>query len=143
TRSLGALTIKGKAEAIAAWEVVAARETRTRLEVAADRGLTPFVGRERELRLLLEAFERARGGHGQVAFLAAEAGVGKSRLLPAMRHRVAGGGRGAAGDRGGGRVAGGALPVVRPSDDLPPAGGPAATAVLDRRGGRRGGGRRE
>ncbi len=79
TRSLGALSIKGKAEPIAAWEVVAARETRTRLQVAADRGLTPFVGRERELRLLLEAFERARRrrraggvpggrrGNGQVA----------------------------------------------------------------------------
>ena len=90
TRSLGALSIKGKAEAIAAWEVVAARETRTRLEVAADRGLTPFVGRERELRLLLEAFERARDGHGQVVFLAAEAGMGKSRLLAEMRQRIAG-----------------------------------------------------
>jgi len=90
TRSLGALSIKGKAEAIVAWEVVAARETRTRLEVAADRGLTPFVGRERELRLLLEAFERARGGHGQVAFLSADAGMGKSRLLAEMRQRIAG-----------------------------------------------------
>ena len=90
TRPLGDLSIKGKAEAIAAWEVVAARETRTRLEVAADRGLTPFVGRERELRLLLEAFERARGGHGQVAFLVAEAGMGKSRLLAVLRQRIAG-----------------------------------------------------
>ena len=90
TRSLGELPIKGKAEPIAAWEVVAARETRTRLEVAADRGLTPFVGRERELRVLLEAFERARGGHGQVAFLVAEAGMGKSRLLAEMRRRIAG-----------------------------------------------------
>jgi len=90
TRSLGALSIKGKAEAIAAWEVVAARETRTRLEVAADRGLTPFVGRERELRVLLDAFERARGGHGQVVFLVGEAGMGKSRLLAVLRQRIAG-----------------------------------------------------
>ncbi|HTI56379.1 MAG TPA: adenylate/guanylate cyclase domain-containing protein, partial [Verrucomicrobiae bacterium] len=90
TRPLGALPIKGKAEPVAAWEVVAAREARTRLEVAADRGLTPFVGRERELRVLLEAFERARGGHGQVAFLVAEAGMGKSRLLAEMRRRIAG-----------------------------------------------------
>ena len=46
---LGPLHLKGKTESIAAWEVVAAHETRTRLEVEADRGLTPFVGREREL----------------------------------------------------------------------------------------------
>ncbi|HEX9749528.1 MAG TPA: adenylate/guanylate cyclase domain-containing protein [Methylomirabilota bacterium] len=90
TRPLGGMPIKGKAEPIAAWEVVAARETRTRLEVAADRGLTPFVGRERELRLLLEAFERARDGHGQVAFLVADAGMGKSRLLAEVRRRIGG-----------------------------------------------------
>jgi class 3 adenylate cyclase/tetratricopeptide (TPR) repeat protein len=90
TRSLGELAIKGKAEPVAAWEVLTARETRTRLEVAAERGLTPFVGRERELGLLLEAFERARGGHGQVAFLVAEAGMGKSRLLAELRRRIGG-----------------------------------------------------
>ena len=90
TRPLGEMAIKGKADPVAAWEVVAARETRTRLEVAAERGLTPFVGRERELGLLLEAFERGRGGHGQVAFLVAEAGMGKSRLLAELRRRIEG-----------------------------------------------------
>ena len=48
------------------------------------------MGRERELRVLLEAFERARGGHGQVVFLVAEAGMGKSRLLAVLRQRIAG-----------------------------------------------------
>jgi len=88
TRPLGEMQLKGKAEPVSGWEVVAAREARTRLEVEADRGLTPFVGRERELRLVLEAFERARGGHGQVAFLVAEAGMGKSRLLVELRRRI-------------------------------------------------------
>src|SRR5712692_461007 len=88
TRPLGDLHLKGKAESIAAWEVVAAHETRTRLEVEADRGLTPFVGREREMDLLLDAFERARAGQGQVAFLVGEAGIGKSRLLLELRRRV-------------------------------------------------------
>jgi class 3 adenylate cyclase/tetratricopeptide (TPR) repeat protein len=91
TRSLGELHLKGKAESIAAWEVVAAHETRTRLEVEADRGLTPFVGRERELGSLVDAFERARAGQGQVAFLVGEAGIGKSRLLLELRRRVAAG----------------------------------------------------
>src|SRR6266536_1123974 len=91
TRPLGELHLKGKAESIAAWEVVAAHEQRTRLEVEADRGLTPFVGRERELGALVDAFERARAGQGQVAFLVGEAGIGKSRLLLELRRRVADG----------------------------------------------------
>jgi class 3 adenylate cyclase/tetratricopeptide (TPR) repeat protein len=88
TRPLGELHLKGKAETIAAWEVVAAHETRTRLEVEADRGLTPFVGRERELASLVDAFERARAGQGQVVFLVGEAGIGKSRLLLELRRRI-------------------------------------------------------
>jgi len=88
TRPLGELHLKGKAESVAAWEVVAAHETRTRLEVETDRGLTPFVGRERELGSLVDAFERARAGQGQVAFLVGEAGIGKSRLLLELRRRV-------------------------------------------------------
>jgi class 3 adenylate cyclase len=48
TRALGGLTLKGRAEPVAAWEVVGARETRTRLEIETDRGLTPLVGRERD-----------------------------------------------------------------------------------------------
>jgi class 3 adenylate cyclase/tetratricopeptide (TPR) repeat protein len=88
TRALGEIHLKGKTAPVAAWEVVAAREARTRLEVEAEGGLTPFVGRERELGLLLDAFERARAGQGQVAFLVGEAGIGKSRLLLELRRRV-------------------------------------------------------
>jgi len=50
TRPLGELSLKGRAEPVRAWEVISARAVRTRLEVEAERGLTPFVGRERELR---------------------------------------------------------------------------------------------
>jgi class 3 adenylate cyclase/tetratricopeptide (TPR) repeat protein len=89
-RPLGEIHLKGKAEPVAAWEVVAAHETRTRLEVEADRGLTPFVGRERELNQLLDAFERARSGQGQVTLVVGEAGIGKSRLLHELRLRVGG-----------------------------------------------------
>lgn len=88
TRPLGALSLKGKAEPLPAWEVIAARGTRSRLEVEAERGLTPFVGRERELRLLMECFEKVKAGHGQVVFLAGEAGIGKSRLLYEFRRRL-------------------------------------------------------
>jgi tetratricopeptide (TPR) repeat protein len=88
TRPLGGLSLKGKAEPLPAWEVIAAREARTRLEVAAEQGLTPFVARERELRLLTECFEKAKAGHGQVVFLVGEPGIGKSRLLLEFRRRL-------------------------------------------------------
>jgi tetratricopeptide (TPR) repeat protein len=85
---LSALALKGKAEPVPAWEVLAVDETRTRLEVAAELGLTPFTSRERELRLLHECFTQAQAGHGQVVFLVGEAGLGKSRLLLEFRQRL-------------------------------------------------------
>ena len=88
TRRLGEVHLKGKAEPVAAWEIVGAHETRTRLEVESERGLTPFVGRERELGQLLDAFERARAGAGRAVFLVGEAGIGKSRLLLELRRRL-------------------------------------------------------
>jgi class 3 adenylate cyclase/tetratricopeptide (TPR) repeat protein len=88
TRSLGELSLKGKTEPIQAWDVISARVARTRLEVEAERGLTPFVGRERELRLLSDCFEKAKAGHGQVVFLVGEPGIGKSRLLLEFRRRL-------------------------------------------------------
>jgi class 3 adenylate cyclase/tetratricopeptide (TPR) repeat protein len=88
TRSLGVLSLKGKSEPVQAWEVRAARVARTRLEVEAERGLTPFVGRERELRLLHECFAQARAGQGQVVFLVGEPGIGKSRLLLEFRRQL-------------------------------------------------------
>jgi class 3 adenylate cyclase/tetratricopeptide (TPR) repeat protein len=85
TTPLGHMALKGKAEPVRAWEVVSARAARTRLDVEAERGLTPYVGRARELRLLQECFERARSGHGQVIFVIGEPGIGKSRLLYEFR----------------------------------------------------------
>ena len=88
TRSLGELELKGKAEPVRAWEIIAARQPRTRLDVGLERGLTPYVGRERELRSLFESFEKAKAGHGQVVFVVGEAGIGKSRLLYEFRRRL-------------------------------------------------------
>ena len=88
TRRIGDIHLKGKAEPVSAWEIVGEHETRTRLEVESERGLTPFVGRERELTRLLDAFEQARAGEGQAVFLVGEAGIGKSRLLIELRRRV-------------------------------------------------------
>ncbi len=87
---LGVKKIKGKDEQIKAYRVIGPSTRRTRFDVSANRGLTPFVGRERELELLLDGFERARAGRGQAVSIVAEAGVGKSRLLYEFRKAVYG-----------------------------------------------------
>jgi predicted ATP-dependent serine protease len=79
--SLGELRLKGKAEPVSAWEVVTAREARSRLEVEAERGLTALVGREREMAALWDCFEKARAGQGQMMVIVGEPGIGKSRLV--------------------------------------------------------------
>jgi class 3 adenylate cyclase/tetratricopeptide (TPR) repeat protein len=89
TQPLGAQVIKGKGEPVNAYEVVRARGLRTRLEVGAERGLTPFVGREHELTLLQERWAETRAGRGQVILLMGEAGIGKSRLLLEFQRRLA------------------------------------------------------
>jgi len=86
--SLGEKEVKGKEEPIKAYCVIGPSTRRTRFDVSAERGLTPFVGRERELELLLDGFERAKQGRGQAFSIIAEAGVGKSRLLYEFRKAV-------------------------------------------------------
>jgi len=87
--ALGAQEIKGKEEPVNVYQVIAPSTRRTRFDVSAERGLTPFVGRERELELLLDGFERAKTGRGQAFSIIAEAGVGKSRLLYEFRKLLA------------------------------------------------------
>jgi class 3 adenylate cyclase len=84
--TLGPLPVKGLAEPVEGYELVGASPLRRRLQAAALRGLTRFVGREPELAALTQALERARAGHGQVVALVGEAGVGKSRLVYECLH---------------------------------------------------------
>jgi len=78
---LGARTIKGIARALQLYRVNRPSGMRGRLAAASVRGLTPFIGREGELRLLIERWERVREGDGQVVTVVGEAGIGKSRLI--------------------------------------------------------------
>ena len=87
--SLGRKKIKGKSDPIEIYRVIAPSTRKTRFDVSAERGLTKFVGRERELELLLDGFERAKSGRGQAFSIMAEAGLGKSRLLYEFRKAVA------------------------------------------------------
>jgi len=79
--ALGATRVKGVNEPVNVFEVAGLGPLRTRLQRSAGRGLTKFVGRERELEALKRVAEHARGGHGQIAAAMAEAGTGKSRLF--------------------------------------------------------------
>src|SRR5216683_1934301 len=80
-KSLGPSRIKGVAEPVKVYEVTGLGPLRTRLQLAAGRGLTKFVGREREMEALKHAAELAQQGRGQIGAVVAEAGVGKSRLF--------------------------------------------------------------
>jgi len=87
--ALGEKKVKGKIEPLKVYRVIAPSTRRTRFDVSAEQGLTPFVGRERELELLLDVYKRAKSGRGQIFSILAEAGVGKSRLLYEFRKAVA------------------------------------------------------
>lgn len=80
-RPLGQVDVKEIGEPIEVYEVTGAGPVRTRLQVAAARGLTRFVGRDAEITQLHRALEKASQGHSQVAAVVGEPGVGTSRLF--------------------------------------------------------------
>ena len=86
--ALGEYAVKGKAESVKAYRVIAPSTSRTRFDVSAEQGLTILVGRKRELELLLDGFQRSKAGRGQALSIVSEAGVGKSRLLYEFRKAV-------------------------------------------------------
>jgi len=87
--AMGERKIKGKEENVKVYRPIAPSTRRTRFDISTERGLTEFIGRERELELLLDGFERSKTSRGQAVSIIAEAGVGKSRLLYEFRKAVA------------------------------------------------------
>jgi class 3 adenylate cyclase/predicted ATPase len=80
-KPLGPARIKGVSEAVNVYEVTGLGPLRTRLQRSAGRGLTKFVGRDREMAAMGNAAELAHAGRGQIVAAMAEAGTGKSRLV--------------------------------------------------------------
>jgi len=80
-RPLGPVTVKGIEKPTDVYELTGFGPARSRLQASAGRGLTRFVGRERELQQLAQALEQAGAGHGQAVAIVGEAGVGKSRIV--------------------------------------------------------------
>ena len=84
----GKIKVKGKDEPVEVYELIEVGEVETRIEAAARKGLTQFVGRNKEIESLKEAFEKAQSGSGQIIGIVGEAGVGKSRLLLELRGMI-------------------------------------------------------
>jgi class 3 adenylate cyclase/predicted ATPase len=80
-KSLGAAQVKGASDPLKIYEVTGVGPLRTKIEVAVRRGLARFVGRQREMEQLSNALDHAKAGHGQIAGVMGEPGVGKSRLF--------------------------------------------------------------
>ena len=85
---LGARVLKGIAEPVRAFRVVGENPVEDRFGARQTGGVLPLVGREHELALLVEHWRRAKAGEGRVVLLAGEPGIGKSRLVLALRERL-------------------------------------------------------
>jgi class 3 adenylate cyclase/predicted ATPase len=88
-QSLGTPPLKGLAQPMEVYQVLYESMARSRLEAAGSTGLTPLVGREQEVGLLLERWAQVKDGLGQVVLLSGEAGIGKSRLVQVLKEHVA------------------------------------------------------
>src|SRR5262249_39689805 len=88
-QALGEQTLRGVAEPITVYQILRESGATSRLDVTQPRGLTPLVGREQEVGLLLERWAQAKSGQGQVVLLTGDAGIGKSRLVQILKDHVA------------------------------------------------------
>jgi predicted ATPase len=85
---LGMHALKGVAAPVQVYRILGESAARSRLDVGSVTGLTPLVGRDAEMTLLLERWAQSRDGMGQVVLLSGEAGIGKSRLVEMLRERA-------------------------------------------------------
>lgn len=86
-RPIGPLVLKGFARPQHAWQVTGANPTTSRFEALRAARLTPFVGRADQIEILQRRWEQARHGEGQLVLLRGEPGIGKSRLVAALREQ--------------------------------------------------------
>jgi class 3 adenylate cyclase/predicted ATPase len=86
-RDLGTVAVKGFPQPVQVYQVLRSSAVESRFEAFHSAGLTPLVGREEEIELLLRRWQRATSGEGQVVLLSAEPGVGKSRLAAALQEK--------------------------------------------------------
>jgi class 3 adenylate cyclase/predicted ATPase len=87
-RDLGAVEVKGFTAPVPAWQVLAPSAVASRFEALRGPALTPLVGRDEEIDLLLRRWERAKAGDGQVVLISGEPGIGKSRITAELEGRL-------------------------------------------------------
>jgi class 3 adenylate cyclase/predicted ATPase len=87
-RDLGAIEVKGIAQPVPAWQVLCPSRVASRFEALRGAALTPLVGRDEEIDLLLRRWARAKAGDGQVVLISGEPGLGKSRITAAVEERL-------------------------------------------------------
>ena len=87
-RDFGAVEVKGIAAPVPAWQVLRASGVASRFEALRGPALTPLIGRDEEIDLLLRRWVRAKAGDGQIVLISGEAGLGKSRLAAALAERL-------------------------------------------------------
>jgi class 3 adenylate cyclase len=83
-RDLGAVTVKGLAEPVPGWQVLRESTVENRFEALRSATLTPLIGRDEEVGLLLRRWEWAKDGEGQIVLISGEAGIGKSRIVSVL-----------------------------------------------------------
>ena len=88
-QDLGRHRLEGFVAPVQVFAVARENVAANRFEVRAGTALTPMVDREHESAFLLERWESAKGGTGQVVLLSGEPGIGKSRIVRALHERVA------------------------------------------------------
>jgi class 3 adenylate cyclase/predicted ATPase len=87
-RDLGAVEVKGIAEPVPAWQVLRPSAIVSRFEALRGPALSPLIGRDEEIELLLRRWARVKAGDGQVVLVSGEAGLGKSRITAALAERL-------------------------------------------------------
>jgi class 3 adenylate cyclase/predicted ATPase len=87
-QDLGLQELKGVTELHHVYQVLSAKNTASRFEAAHAGSLTPLIGRSSELSLMLDRWQKAKEGDGQVIFLSGIPGVGKSRLLHELKSHI-------------------------------------------------------
>ncbi|MEM1124799.1 MAG: adenylate/guanylate cyclase domain-containing protein, partial [Bacteroidota bacterium] len=88
TNSLGLHTLKGISKPMEVFQVLQESGAKTRLDIAKSQGLSPLVGRTKEIGLLTNAWQKAKEGNGNLCLLKGEAGIGKSRLVDKMEQQT-------------------------------------------------------
>jgi class 3 adenylate cyclase/predicted ATPase len=87
-RDLGAVELKGIAGSVPAWQVLRPSSVSSRFEALRGSALSPLIGRDEEIELLLRRWARTKAGDGHVVMVSGEPGIGKSRIIAALSERL-------------------------------------------------------